>query len=56
MPPSAILAALFVGVTGYFLAEASLSPFPHPLHWLATVAVGLFGYAGGLIWHRTRGF
>lgn len=56
MPLPAIIAILFVGLIGYFVAEASLASYPHPLHWLATVAIGLFGYAGGLIWHRARGF
>lgn len=55
-PVPAIMAAIFVGLVGYFIAEASLGRYPHPLHWLATAAIGLFGYAGGLIWHRAKGF
>lgn len=56
MPLPAIIAILFVGLIGYFVAEASLASYPHVTHWLATVAIALLGYAGGLIWHRVRGF
>ena len=56
MPLSAIMAALFFGVTGYFIGEAALAPFAHPVHWLAAAAGTVLAYATGLIWHRARGF
>lgn len=31
-------------VVGYFVSEASLARFAHPVHWIASGAIALLGY------------
>lgn len=33
----------------YIVAEAELSRYPHPLHWLAAIGGGAAGYLGGVL-------
>jgi len=56
MPLSALLAAVMLGLLGYFIGELSLAAFPHPMHWLGIIAGASLGYVGGLVWNRVRGF
>lgn len=56
VPLPAFLGALIAGGLGYFIGEASLAPYPHPSHWIAAAMAGFLGYAGGFIWHQTRGY
>jgi len=56
MPLPALIGVLIFGLTGYFIGEAALGSFAHPVHWLVAVVGAALAYAAGLIWHRTRGY
>jgi len=52
----AMLGAGIAILPSYFAAEASLSPFAHPIHWLGAVAATAAGMATGaaVAWVRAR--
>lgn len=52
-----MLAAIGGGFGGYFIAEAALLRFPHPLHWAVaagSAALGFGGYWAWAFWQRHR--
>ncbi|MBI2765948.1 MAG: hypothetical protein HYX53_08575 [Chloroflexi bacterium] len=40
---ASLVAGFALLMAAYFVAEATLASYPHPLHWLAAVAGGLVG-------------
>ena len=49
-----VIGAVIGALVGYIAAEAILTPFMHPLHWLTSIIVGAVSYVGVLLWYRWR--
>ncbi|MHB8626399.1 MAG: hypothetical protein ACYDBJ_02750 [Aggregatilineales bacterium] len=48
------LAGIVGALGGYFAAEILLRGHPHPLHWLATLAIGALSYGGMVLRQRFK--